>query len=98
MYLATVKLGPEPDDPFASPCEEAYEIVQTVSLTPRDFRDWRLKDCQTWRQGLLALLAKGRIAALRHAVQPRFKGLWHHMLNFSVKPIVSKAYDDMAPG
>ena len=29
---------------------------------------------------------------------PRFKGLWHHMLNFSVKPIVSKAYDDMAPG
>jgi hypothetical protein len=61
--------GPEPDDPFAPPCEEAYEIVQTVSLTPRDFRDWRLKDCQTWRQELLALLAKGRIAALRHAVQ-----------------------------
>lgn len=61
--------GPEPDDPFAPPCEEAYEIVQTVSLTPRDFRDWRLKDCQTWRQELLAILAKGRIAALRHAVQ-----------------------------
>ncbi len=61
--------GPEPDDPFAPPCEEAYEIVQTVSLTPRDFRDWRLKDCQTWRRELLAMLAKGRIAALRHAVQ-----------------------------
>jgi len=61
--------GPEPDDPFAPPCEEAYAIVQTVSLTPRDFRDWRLKDCQTWRRELLALLAKGRIAALRHAVQ-----------------------------
>jgi hypothetical protein len=61
--------GPEPDDPFAPPCEEAYEIVQTASLTPRDFRDWRLKDCQTWRRELLAILAKGRIAALRHAVQ-----------------------------
>jgi hypothetical protein len=61
--------GPEPDDPFAPPCEEAYEIVQTVSLTLRDFRDWRLKDCQTWRQELLAILAKGRIVALRHAVQ-----------------------------
>ena len=61
--------GPEPDDPFAPPCEEAYEIVRTASLTLRDFRDWRLKDCQTWRQNLLALLAKGRIAALRHAVQ-----------------------------
>jgi hypothetical protein len=60
---------PEPDDPFAPPCEEAYEIVQTVSLTLRDFRDWRLKDCQTWRQELLAILAKGRIATLRHAVQ-----------------------------
>ena len=61
--------GPEPDDPFAPPCEEAYEIVQTASLTPRDFRDWRLKDCQTWRQELLAILTKGRIVALRHAVQ-----------------------------
>ena len=60
---------PEPDDPFAPPCEDTYEIVQTVSLTLRDFRDWRLKDCQTWRQELLAMLAKGRIAALRHAVQ-----------------------------
>ena len=61
--------GPEPDDPFAPACEEAYEVVRTVSLTLRDFRDWRLKDCQTWRQELLAMLAKGRIAALRHAVQ-----------------------------
>jgi hypothetical protein len=60
---------PEPDDPFAPPCEESYEIVRTVSLTLRDFRDWRLKDCQTWRQDLLAMLAKGQIAALRHAVQ-----------------------------
>jgi hypothetical protein len=60
---------PEPDDPFAPPGEEAYEIVRTVSLTLRDFRDWRLQDCQTWRQDLLAVLAKGRIAALRHAVQ-----------------------------
>src|SRR5712691_5033486 len=46
-----------------------YEVVRTVSLTPRDFHDWRLKDCQTWKQELLAMLAKGRIAALRHAVQ-----------------------------
>ena len=60
---------PEPDDPFAPSYEETYEVVRTVSLTLRDFRDWRLKDCQTWRQELLAMLAKGRIAALRHAVQ-----------------------------
>src|SRR5437870_7864791 len=59
---------PEPDDPFA-PREQAYEIVQTVSLTPRDFHDWGLQDCQTWRQDLLAMLAQGHIAALRHAVQ-----------------------------
>jgi hypothetical protein len=61
--------GPEPDDPCAPPCEEAYEVVRTVSLTPKDFRGWRLQDCQNWRQDLLAMLAKGRIAALRHAVQ-----------------------------
>jgi hypothetical protein len=60
---------PEPDDPFAPSCEDAYEVVLTVSLTLRDFRDWRLKDCQTWKQELLAMLARGRIAALRHAVQ-----------------------------
>src|SRR5262249_34454157 len=64
-----VRRDPEPDDPFAPPGEEAYEIVRTASLTPRDFRDWRLKDCQTWRKDLLAMLAKERIAALRHAVQ-----------------------------
>jgi len=40
-----------------------------VSLTPKDFRGWRLQDCQNWWQDLLAMLAKGRIAALRHAVQ-----------------------------
>ena len=61
--------GPEPDDPFAPSCEDTYEIVRTESLTLRDFHDWRLKDCQTWRQDLLAMLAKGRMAALRHAVQ-----------------------------
>jgi hypothetical protein len=60
---------PEPDDPFAPACAEAYEVVRTVSLTLRDFRDWRLQDCQSWRQELLAMLAKGRIAELRHAVQ-----------------------------
>jgi hypothetical protein len=60
---------PEPDDPFASSCEDTYEVVRTVSLTLRDFRDWRLQDCQIWRQELLAMLAKGRIAELRHAVQ-----------------------------
>ena len=61
--------NPEPDDPFTSSCEDTYEVVRTVSLTLRDFRDWRLQDCQIWRQELLAMLAKGRIAALRHAVQ-----------------------------
>jgi hypothetical protein len=60
---------PEPEDPFAPSCEDTYEVVRTVSLTLRDFRDWRLQDCQTWRQDLLARLARGRIAALRHAVQ-----------------------------
>jgi hypothetical protein len=60
---------PEPDDPFVPICEDPYEVVRTASLMLRDFRDWRLKDCQTWRQDLLAVLAKGRITALRHAVQ-----------------------------
>ena len=60
---------PEPEEPFAPPGEDTYEVVRTVSLTLRDFRDWRLKDCQAWRQELLARLAQGRIAALRHAVQ-----------------------------
>jgi hypothetical protein len=60
---------PEPDDPFAPACEDTYEVVRTVSLTLRDFRDWHLQDCQTWKQDLLAMLMKGRIAALRHAVQ-----------------------------
>jgi hypothetical protein len=60
---------PEPDDPFAPSCEDTYEVVRTVSLTLRDFRDWRLQDCQIWRQELLARLAKGRIAELRHAVR-----------------------------
>ena len=64
----TARRSPEPDDPFAPPCEEAYEMVRTVSLTLRHFRDWSLKDCQAWRQNLLAMLAKGRIAMLRHAV------------------------------
>ena len=60
---------PEPEDPFEPRCEDPYEIVHTTSLTRRDFRDWRLQECQTWRQDLLAALAKGRIAPLRHAVQ-----------------------------
>jgi hypothetical protein len=60
---------PEPDDPFTPSCEDTYEVVRTVSLTLRDFRDWRLQDCQLWRQELLAMLARGRIAELRHAVQ-----------------------------
>jgi hypothetical protein len=61
--------APEPEDPFQPQDEAPYEIVQTASLTPRDFRDWSLQDCQAWRQGLLAALARGRIASLRHAVQ-----------------------------
>jgi len=61
--------APEPEDPFQPQVEAPYEIVQTASLTPRDFRDWGLQDCQTWRRELLAVLAKGRITALRHAVQ-----------------------------
>jgi hypothetical protein len=87
--------GPEPDDPFAPPCEEAYEIVRTASLTLRDFRDWRLKDCQTWRQDLLALLAKGRIAALRHAVQhvmhERPRQVWDAYLAEAVRALEAEA-------
>src|SRR5215813_11213373 len=49
----------EPEDPFQPQDEAPYEIVQTASLTPRDFRDWSLQDCQTWRRELLAVLAKG---------------------------------------
>jgi len=69
IHDVKARRDPEPDDPFAPSCEDTYEIVRTVSLAPRDFRDWRLQDCQTWRHDLLALLAKGRMAALRHAVQ-----------------------------
>ena len=69
IHDVKARRDPEPDDPFAPSCEDTYEIVRTESLTPRDFHDWRLKDCQTWKQELLAMLAKGRIAALRHAVQ-----------------------------
>jgi hypothetical protein len=29
-------------------------------------------------------------------VEPRFKGLWHHMLNFSLSSIVSKGYGHTA--
>jgi hypothetical protein len=99
--------GPEPDDPFAPPCEEAYETVQTVSLTPRDFRDWRLKDCQTWRRDLLAMLAKGRIAALRHAVQhvmhERPRQVWDACLAEALspagprRPCSTRASGDFAP-
>ena len=59
---------PEYEDPGEPQCEDPYELVQTTSLSPRDFRHWRLRDCQTWRQDLLAVLAQGRITALRHAV------------------------------
>ena len=51
--------SPEPDDPFAPPGEEPYEMVRTTSLPPRDFRDWSLRECRTWRQDLLAVLARG---------------------------------------
>lgn len=60
---------PEPDPPFVSQCEDPYEFVQTTLLALRNFRDWRLQDCQSWRRELLAVLIKGRITGLRHAVQ-----------------------------
>ena len=82
---------PEPEDPFQPQDEAPYEIVQTASLTPRDFRDWSLQDCQTWRRELLAVLAKGRIAALRHAVQ--------HMMHERPQPVweacLTEAADDL---
>jgi hypothetical protein len=61
--------SPEPEDPFAPQDEDPYELVQAASLAPRDFRDWSLHDCQIWCQEWLTALAKGRLTALRHAVQ-----------------------------
>jgi hypothetical protein len=86
---------PEPDDPFAPACEDTYEVVRTVSLTPRDFRDWSLRDCQAWRQDLLAMLAKGRIAALRHAVQhvthERPRRVWDACLEEAARGLETEA-------
>lgn len=69
VHDVKARRAPEPEDPFQPQDEAPYAIVQAASVTPRDFRDWSLQNCQTWRQELLAVLAKGRMAALRHAVQ-----------------------------
>ena len=86
---------PGPDDPFAPACEDTYEVVRTVSLTLRDFRDWHLQDCQTWRQDLLGLLAKGRITALRHAVQhvmhERSRQVWDACLAEAARALEAEA-------
>lgn len=68
------RCAPAPEDPFEPRCEDAYEIVRTASLSTRDFRDWRLQDCLAWRQALLAILARGRITPLRHAVHHAARG------------------------
>jgi len=87
--------APEPEDPFQPQDEAPYEIVQTASLTPRDFRDWGLQDCQTWRRELLAVLAKGRIAALRHAVQhmahERPQAVWEACLTEAAQELTREA-------
>ncbi len=95
IHDVKARRDPEPDDPFAPSCEDAYEVVRTVSLTLRDFRDWRLKDCQTWKQELLAMLAKGRIAALRHAVQhvmhERLRQVWDACLAEAARALEAEA-------
>ena len=87
--------GPDPDDPCAPPGEETYEIVQAVSLLPRDFRDWSLRECRTWRQDLLAMLAKGRIPTLRHAVQhmmhERPREVWEPYLAAATRALEGEA-------
>ena len=40
-------------------CEDTYEVVRTVSLTLRDFRDWSLQDCQAWRRTCWGCLPRG---------------------------------------
>ena len=87
--------SPEPDDPFASPGEGTYEMVRSMSLRPRDFRDWSLKECRTWRQDLLTVLAKGRIATLRHAVQhvmhERSREVWEPYLTEAARALEGEA-------
>jgi hypothetical protein len=87
--------SPEPDDPFAPPGEEPYEMVRTTSLLPRDFRDWSLRECRAWRQDLLAVLARGRIAVLRHAVQhvmhERSREVWQPYLAEAARALEGEA-------
>ena len=72
-----------------------YEMVRTMSLLPRDFRDWSFRECQTWRQDLLTVLAKGRIAALRHAVQhvmhERSREVWEPYLAEAARALEGEA-------
>jgi hypothetical protein len=87
--------SPEPDDPFAPPGEEPSEIVRTMSLLPRDFRDWSLRECRAWQQDLLAVLAKGRIATLRHAVhhvmRARSREVWAPYLTEAARALEGEA-------
>jgi hypothetical protein len=91
IHLVKSLRRPEPDDPFAPPGEEPYEIVRTVSLLPRDFRDWSLKECRAWRHDLLAVLARGRITTLRHAVQhvmrERSREVWEPYLTEAARAL-----------
>ncbi|MBM3222650.1 MAG: hypothetical protein FJZ47_02430 [Candidatus Tectomicrobia bacterium] len=83
------------DEPFGPPAVESYELVKTTVLTPRHFRQWRLKDCQAWRQQLLAALAQGRITALRHAVQhvahERGQSVWEAYLTEAAQALTQEA-------
>jgi len=86
---------PEPEPPFISECEDPYEFVQTTLLAPRHLRDWRLQDCERWRQDLLAVLAKGRITGLRHAVQhmahERSRDVWEPCLADAARQLEREA-------
>ena len=95
IHSVKVLRSPEPDDPFAPPGEAPYEMVRTVSLLPRDFRDWSLKECQAWRHDLLAVLARGRITALRHAVhhvmRERSREVWEPCLTEATRALEGEA-------
>jgi hypothetical protein len=70
-------------------------MVRTVSLLPRDFRDWSLKECRAWKHDLLAGLARGRLTALRHAVhhvrRERSREVWEPYLMEAARALESEA-------
>ena len=59
---------------------KAYDICQLYLQALRFYQEGRLVICADEKTGMQIL-------------QPRFKGLWQRMANFSVTTVVSKAYE-----